>query len=339
MKKILIYTLTIVLGLTLLSGCLPGSSTNDSTTTESESHDLEGSKGEEYYMVTFVSEIEYWKGCYKGFEEAATRYNVTPIYDGEPDYDTDKCIKKLDEIIAKKPAGIALTCMDSEAYTESINKAMEQGIEVVCFDADSEGSNRYSFLSTDNVAAGNTAANTIADLIQNEGDVIVVTLEDQSNHQDRTKGFKETIENKYPNVNVVDVISGGSEQIKAAKATAEAIEKYPNVKAIFATDATSGTGVAAAVKEINKIGDIKILSFDTDKSTLDLIKEGTIDASLAQGTWNMGFWSLQFLFQVNHNLINPTSDWKIDGINPLPEFVDTGVSIVKKSNVDAFYID
>jgi ribose transport system substrate-binding protein len=42
---------------------------------------------------------------------------------------------------------------------------------------------------------------------------------------------------------------------------------------------------------------------------------------------------------LKHDLINPTSSWKEQGINPLLPYVDTGVTVVTKENVDAFYIE
>ncbi|HBF37530.1 MAG TPA: LacI family transcriptional regulator, partial [Firmicutes bacterium] len=84
-------------------------------------------------------------------------------------------------------------------------------------------------------------------------------------------------------------------------------------------------------------GKVKMVSFDTDKGTLDLIKGGVVSASIAQGTWNMGYWSQMFLYNTTHNLVKPVAGWKSKGINPLPGIVDTGTNAVTKANVDAFY--
>ncbi|MGE5549023.1 MAG: hypothetical protein ACM3ZC_00635 [Bacteroidota bacterium] len=68
-----------------------------------------------------------------------------------------------------------------------------------------------------------------------------------------------------------------------------------------------------------------------------MIKSGEISASIAQGTWSMGFWSMVFLYFTKHNLVNPIDGWKTSGINPLPGYVDTGTNVVTKANVNAFY--
>jgi ribose transport system substrate-binding protein len=67
-----------------------------------------------------------------------------------------------------------------------------------------------------------------------------------------------------------------------------------------------------------------------------MIKQGIITASIAQGTYSMGFQSMNFLFELQHNLSNPVNGWKAKAISPLPASVDTGASVVTKSNVDSF---
>ena len=43
-----------------------------------------GDSKEEYYMVTFVSGIEYWKGCFAGMEDAAKLLGTKAIYTVRP---------------------------------------------------------------------------------------------------------------------------------------------------------------------------------------------------------------------------------------------------------------
>ena len=228
--------------------------------------------------------------------------------------------------------------MNPDPHNCSIQRAIEMGIPVVTFDSDAPRSGRHSFLATGNHAAGAMAARHLAKLLDKEGEVGLITLPGQLNHEQRAAGFKETIQNEFPKMKVAQVGNGAADQAKAAAATAGIIQANPGMRGIFATDATSGVGCATAVKESGNTGKIKVITFDTDKGTLDAVKQGIVDASIAQGTWNMGFWSLQYLFQLRHGLVNPVSGWKEKGISPLPVFVDTGVSVVTRENVDAFYV-
>lgn len=296
-----------------------------------------GSPKEEYYMVTFVSGIEYWKGCFKGMQDAANLLGVKAIYTGAPQADVNQEATVLEQVIAKKPAGIAVTCANPDGLKAPINKAIAAGIPVVTFDADSPASARYCYLGTSNYNAGATAARYIGKLLGGQGEVAVSTVTGQLNHEQRKAGFVETLASEYPNIKVVATGNDNNDQTKAATLIAGFLQAHPNLKGVFCTDALGGVGAAAAIREANAVGKVKIVSFDTDKGTLDLIKEGVISASIAQGTWNMGYWSQMFLYNVRHNLVKPVDGWKSKGINPLPGVVDTGTNAVTKENVDAFY--
>lgn len=325
-------SLTMVL---VLSGC---SNSNNNSGGNNTASPLVGDKNEEYYMVTFLSGMEYWKSCYKGFEDAGKLYGIKTIYTGALQYDVNQEVTTLEQIIATKPAGIAVSAINPDALAVPIKQAIAEGIPVVTFDADSPESGRYAFLGTGNEYAGEVAAKALDEQIGPEGgEVVIITLPAQQNHKERVQGFQEALSTQYKNLKIVQIGNGKSDQTEAAKVLSGILQAHPDIKGVFCTDATSGVGAAAAVKEAGKVGQVKIVSFDTDRGTLDAIKSGVISASIAQGTYIMGFQSMNFLFQLKHNLINPVDNWKEKGISPLPSFVDTGVSIVTKENVDSFY--
>lgn len=337
-KKIVSLMVVLLVLVSLgLTGCAGPSENKGAKSSESV---LRGDKSEEYYMVTFLSGIEYWKGCIKGFEDAGKLYGVKTIYTGALPYDVNQEVTTLEQVIAKKPAGIAVSCMNPDAFKVPINEAIAEGIPVVTFDADSPESLRYSFLGTGNKYAGAVAAKALASQVGPAGgEVVIITLPAQQNHKERVEGFVEELKENHKELKVVQIGNGKGDEIESAKVLSGFLEAHPKIKGVFCTDATSGVGAATAVKERNKVGEVKIVSFDTDKGTLDAIKTGIISASIAQGTYIMGYQSMNFLFQLKHNLINPVDNWKEKGISPLPAFVDTGVNIVTKENVSSFYKD
>lgn len=302
---------------------------------------LVGNVEDEYVMITFVSGIEYWKPAYRGMEEAGENLGVSTRYTGANDYDINQQVTVLEQVISQQPAGILLTAINPDALEGPINRAMEAGIPVVTFDADSPNSDRYSFLATSNYEAGVKAADYLAEINNEEGNLGLITIPGQLNHEERARGFQETIANDYPNMEVVSVQDGQSDQSASARAMGSMIQANPDLVGVFTTEASTGVGAATAVEEANMVENIDIVSFDVDKGTLDFVKEGVIDATLAQGTWNMGYWGQMFLFHLNEGLLNPIGDgdWKEAGINPLPDYVDTGVNLVTEDNVDYYYGD
>ncbi|WP_172195284.1 substrate-binding domain-containing protein [Saccharibacillus qingshengii] len=310
--------------------------TNKADERSFRSQQLRGELGENYVMVTFLSGIEYWKSCLKGFEDAAGALNVSIEYRGATQYDAREQITVLEQIIAKKPAGIAISAIDTHSLTGVIDKAVDAGIPVVLFDSGAEGSKAYSFLGTDNYAAGAAAAERMADLLGGQGEVAVITLPFQQNHEERTRGFREAIERSYPGMKVVATEDDKGDAMVAKNLTQSLLRKHPDLAGVFVTEAAGGKGAGEAAAELVRDTKLRVIAFDTDKDTLDMIREGSISATIAQGTWNMGYWSLQYLFHLHHDLTIPSPAASGD-VSPLPVGVDTGISIVTPDNVDDYY--
>jgi len=293
----------------------------------------------EYYMISFFAGAEYFKGCFAGFEAAATEAGVKAYYMGSPGSDLNAEVTVLEQVIAKNPKGIAVSCVNPDGLKDAIDKANAAGIPVVCFDADSPQSTRYSFLGTGNYYAGTVAAKALGDMLGGKGEVGVLQVPGLLNLEQRAQGFKDTMAEFYPEIKIVQTVNGNLDQAEGAKVTAGMIQAYPDLAGIFGSDSSAGVGAATAVKEAGLAGEIKIIAFDTDTGTLDLIKEGVLSGSIAQGTYNMGWWSFQMLFNVNGGAgnFNPVEGWKEFKMNPLPPSIDTGVVVVTKDNVESFY--
>ncbi|MBD8070598.1 substrate-binding domain-containing protein [Bacillus sp. PS06] len=307
-----------------------------STVFEQEEEGILGDIDEKYVMVTFQVGMDYWKEVLKGFEDAAEALNVSVEYRGATQYDVNEQITVLEQVIARKPAGIAVTAIHPEKLNATINKAIEAGIPVVLFDADAPDSRAASFFGTNNYNAGVIAANKMAELVGENGKVGVITLPKQANHIDRTEGFQETIEEKYPDIEVVAIKDGKADQLSSRQAALEIMNQHPDLKGLFITEANGGVGVGEAKHLFDKENDVKIISFDTDKEILDMVKNETISATIAQGTWNMGYWSLQYLFHLKHDLILSKNGRFTDEATFMTT-MDTGVTVVTKKNVGEFY--
>lgn len=322
----------------IVTGCSTSSTGQGNATTGSSTSaaSFKGSANETYYMITFLSGIEYWKGVDAGMQAAATALGVKTVYTGAPQYDINQEVTTMQQVIAKKPAGILVTSINAEAMTPVINQAVAAGIPVISFDSDAPSSNRYAYLGTSNFEAGQKAADFLGAKLNGSGQVAVVSTPGELNLDQRVQGFQSELKAKYPGINVVAVENGNSNQIQTAQVVGTLLQKYPNLSGIFATEADEGTGTSTAVQEAHKTGAIKIVSFDTDKATLQAIQNGQITATVAQGTWNMGFWGLMDAFAIHHDLLHPVANWQTSHVDPVPPSVDTGVTIITQSNVGAF---
>jgi ribose transport system substrate-binding protein len=79
------------------------------------------------------------------------------------------------------------------------------------------------------------------------------------------------------------------------------------------------------------------VAWDVNQDTLDGIKDGSIDSTVAQKPFTMAYVGLKALDEVFH--LPPKDigrDYSTDPFSPFPVFIDTGTSVVNKSNVDLY---
>jgi ribose transport system substrate-binding protein len=75
---------------------------------------------------------------------------------------------------------------------------------------------------------------------------------------------------------------------------------------------------------------------DVDEATLNLVKDGTIDSTVSQKPYTMALLGLKELDDVYHYPAKPlVQDYALAPYASFPAFIDTGVTLVDKTNVDA----
>ena len=324
MKKVLVLLLAMVL-VFVMTACGNGGGDADGAAGDNP---FVGSPDEVYYMVTFLAGIDYWVTCFEGMQDAAALFGVSVEYTGATTTDVAEQVQVLESVIAMQPAGIALTAVNAEALREPIDRAIAEGIAVIMFDSDSPESNRPAYLSTGNFAAGEVAAEYLLGLIDGQGTVALLYTIGQENSESRVEGFKSWSAQHAPDLEFALVNTAG-DTIAATNNLAAALQADENIVAVFCVDGIAGTAGPVAVQESGRGDEIRVLAFDVDSAVLDKVADGTIEATVAQGQYNMGFWSMVFLFFEVHGLSG----------DALPSFVDTGITIVTQENVDQFYVD
>ncbi len=322
MKKVSKFLL-LALSIVAFSAC-SNQASSTSSSSNSSSGGYQGSSSEEYYMVSFLSGIDYWKHCFNGMQEAGKNLGVTVKYTGQTDADVAGQVAVLEQVIAQGPKGIAVTCVNSTALADTINSAIDSGIAVVTFDSDSPTSKRSSYLSTGNYEAGVTAAKYLVPLVNNRGKIAVLYTVGAENTESRVQGFEDWCRANAPAVSILKVNDAGDTTVAVDNMSA-ALQANDDLVALFCVDGIAGTAGPTAVAESGK--KITTLAFDVDTTVLDKIKSGEIEATVAQGMANMGYWSMMFLYTEANGLSS----------KQLPGYVDTGVAIVTKDNVDEYY--
>ena len=303
------------------------------TTTGCERH----SKKEVYYLVGANMALPYWQTGAKGFNQAAAKYQVTAKVVGPENYDPQAELAELQKAVAAKPAGILITVADESIVGPGIDAAISAGIPVITIDSDAKQSKRLFFIGTNNLEAGRLGGHRVVEQLGGSGNVVFFTIAGQPNMEERLKGFKDVLDSR-PNIHIVNVIDIKSDARAAFDKTQElmALTGPKKINAFVCLESASGKMVSDAIKRTNAT-DRVLVAWDVNQDTLDGIKGGTINSTVAQKPFTMGYVGLRMLDQIYHDPPSSLSkDWAADAFSPLPDFVDTGTSLVDKRNVDAY---
>src|SRR5271157_108262 len=292
--------------------------------------------GELYVLVSANLQISYWKTAGAGFAAAASQMKVRSDFEGPQTFDPKAEKDALDEAVQKKATGILLAVTDPDLLKDSIDKAVAAGIPVITIDSDAPSSKRLFFIGTNNYQAGFTGGQRLAQELKGKGNVVVFTMPDQSNLQDRLRGYKDALA-KTPEIKITRVADiQGDPRIAFDTATQIVGKERDKVDGFVCLEAQSGKEVAGVLNSYHVTGKT-VMAMDTDQETLDWIQKGAIAATIAQKPYNMAFVGMQMLDNLYHH--KPSSldaDWSKDSFAPIPSFVDTGSALIDKSNVDAF---
>ncbi len=316
-KQVALATLALAVAFT--SGC--------------ERHSLK----EVYYLVAANVNLPYWQTAAAGFNKAAAQYKVTAKVVGPDTYDPQAELAEFQKAVAAKPAGILVSVADDAVLQPAIDAAVEAGVPVITMDSDAADSHRLFFIGTNNLEAGRLGGKRLIEKLGGAGNVVFFTLTGQPNTEERLKGFKDVLATR-PNIHIVDVVDIKGDARVAFDKTQEymAMTGPKKINAFVCLEASSGKQVAEVIKRSNDT-DREVIAWDADQETLDAIKGGTIDSTVAQKPFAMGYFGLKSLDEVFHYPpANLGKNFSTDAFSPYPVFVDTGSSVVDKNNVDTY---
>ena len=322
-KKILSVILVAAMASAMLLGCNQGSS--------KESGGSEGEKktttGEDLTFVIVPKTVHAWfdevnKGAQIQGDALSDQLGVKVKIDYRAPQKSDVAEQNsvLEQAAATKPDGIALDPVDYDGSKSVIEEIEAQGIPVILFDAPTpEGSNLTS-VGNDFKEQATIAADKLAELIGEEGKVAVMQgFPSAPNHAERYQAHLDALA-KYPKIEVVD---GGidNDNVEEAQSQAAAVlAANTDLKGFLNCDAC-GSGVAAAIEEAGKAGEVTFVAMDNLIEILDYVKTGTISATSSTIPQMQGSMAVLMMWQ------------KHIGID-IPKKVDTGIAYIDETNID-----
>ena len=277
-----------------------------------------GSNGNSYkiFLITMDQMDQHWMNVNAGCKKAADELGNVVFEWTAPDVKDDaKQIEMINNAVANGANAILLAANGPEAVNDALKAAAAAGVKIVYVDSPATFEPVIQTLSTNNLAAGKTAGETMLKALTDKGitsgkiGVISVNPSTDSTVK-RDAGFRSAFEGKGFTLLETQYSDGDAAKSKDF-ASAFIVE---GCVGIFGANEGCSVGVGNAIKEAGSsvIG----VGFDNSDNIKELISGGYLLASMVQNPVVMGYEGLKVAVAA------------LKGTMPTEKLIDTGVTVV-----------
>lgn len=279
----------------------------------------------EIAVIVKTTNSSFWQNVNKGATAAIGNHSEHTMTFNGPAAESAIAdqVALVENAINRGVSGIVLAPSDPEALAPVVKRAYESGIPVAIIDSGlAEGNEKYyqTFLSTDNCAAGEQAAQMMIDSVGTAGKVAVMSyVAGVGSEIGRVGCFVKHISDSS-DIEIVGPFYSQSQMATALNQTTDILAANELV-GIFGANEPTAIGMGRAIEQAGKAGQLTAIGFDGNADLQDMVKSGTLLSTAVQGSFQMGELG-----------VNAIADLLAG--NKITDFIDTGVVMVTKDNID-----
>jgi ribose transport system substrate-binding protein len=276
---------------------------------------LSHESGKEKLRIAFVTNqiADFWNIAKAGCRDASKDLGVEIEVKMPPERSATLQKQIVEDLVNSGVQGIAISPLDADNQTAWLNSIAEK-LHLITHDSDAPQSNRKAYVGMDNYKAGRMCGQLVKEALPDGGGVILfIGGMGQDNSKHRRQGvIDELFDRKRPekldtnnyDLDLEKVLDSGKYQIirtiladgqNAKSKAADAINAYPEMKAMVGLFEYNPPGCYKALEQAEKLGEIKIVGFDENDVTLQGIKDGTITGTIVQDPYQYGYQSAVIL--------------------------------------------
>jgi ribose transport system substrate-binding protein len=296
-SKGLLLVAVLAMGAVLaVASCQQKASTTDTTITIGI---VAKSQGNPVFQAAHV-------GAQDAARELGKKYGVVVKIDIQtpPDEDAQKQAQAIEQLARAGAKGIAVSCSDANAVTPAIDKAVEMGAAVVCFDSDAPRSKRFCYYGTDDITCGVKVMQELAKVMGDKGTIAILAGNQSApNLQKRVEGVKQELA-KHPDIKLLD--DGVFYHPETAEQAAECVNRAQTTHPTIDGWAMIGGWPLFTQNGLKwEAGKVKVVAVDALPPQLPYVKNGYVAALWAQDCYSWGYKSVEILLEKIINKKDP----------------------------------
>lgn len=304
-------------------------------------------KGSYISIIGKSEDSEYWDEVKRGAEDAVDELNEALGYSGKDEIkvtynapghegDVDEQINILDEELDRYPVAVGIAVIDKTACEVQFDLATENNIPVVGMDSPSDYPG-LMLVSTNNQEAGATAADKMAGLLNEQGEVLLFIQDNISGSaKQREAGMISQFQSQYPNITVSGIyymdeldsmkegtaekLGKAAEDVTDEEVIQQILADHPNAKGCIAANEET-TKMLIDVCEASERDDIQLIGFDGGETLTEALEDGKVEGLIVQNPYGMGYATVVAAARSALDMANEAN-------------VDTGYAWVTQDNIE-----
>lgn len=265
----------------------------------------DGGGGGDAVRVAFVPKIQgipYFEAMNTGGKQAAQDIEgLEWVYNGPTSADPASQTQIVRTLIQQQVDTIVVAPNDPNSMAPVLQEAKNQGITVMTSDTDAPDSVREVFVSQASTEGiGQALTDQLMEAMGGSGKYAIVSCgETAENLNSWIEVQKSYTASKYPDAEIVDIVYAGEDQAKATAMAKDLMNANPDLKGLVGECTTSAPGVAQAVAEAGKIGEVSTVGLGTPNSMAEYLKSGASSASVLWDVEKLGYLTAWAGYHVN----------------------------------------
>lgn len=311
-KRIGATVLAMAMVCTMFAGCSSGSDPAPATTaaqteaapageeTKAEEAQGEETKAEENagagqesgkkYVIGLAMNTQtnpFFVDVKDGVQKAADEHGIE-LYITDAQDDPTIQMKDVENLITKQPDAIIIDTCDSDAIVSSIEACNEAGIPVFTMDRESNGGEVVSHIGYDAIKSGRMAGQYLVDTLGGKGKIVEIQgIMGTNVAQNRSQGFNEIMK-ENPEMEIVACQVADFDRAKGMSVMENILQANPEIDGLYAANDEMLLGALEAMEAAGRTADIVKIGCDAIDDTLDAMKAGKVDATIAEPPFFLG---------------------------------------------------
>jgi ABC-type sugar transport system substrate-binding protein len=291
-RRTLVLTVAAILGVAIVAGC-GGSGGSGGAQGEG------GEKPQQVGVILKALDNPFFVAMQEGVQDTADDMGVkADIQAASGASDTSGQTAELDSLVGRGYPCYVVNPISGTNLIQPLARISQQGTPIVNIDlplseeaAKSANIDVATYIGSDNVEAGRTAGEHMLQLLDDGAQVALIGgISGDVTSEQRLEGFVQAVEG---DLEIVQRVAGNWNRQRAQTLATDILRANPDLGGFFAANDQMALGIATAVANAGREGEVEVIGVDGIEAALDAIERGDLTATVSQYPYAIGAMGLE----------------------------------------------